>query len=83
MDAKQAAAVHAAAALRNYHVRPRLGNHIAFWSDSIIIDISLLLDYRTVSAVNGPLVILDNVKVYFLILFRLINSKLWFTTPAP
>jgi V-type H+-transporting ATPase subunit B len=35
---------NAAAASRNYHVRPRL-------------------DYRTVSAVNGPLVILDNVKL--------------------
>jgi len=43
MDAKGLAAINAAAALRNYHVRPRL-------------------DYRTVSAVNGPLVILDNVK---------------------
>ena len=35
--------VHAAAALRNYHVHPRL-------------------DYRTVQGVNGPLVILDNIK---------------------
>jgi V-type H+-transporting ATPase subunit B len=40
---KESAAINAAAALRNYHVRPRL-------------------DYRTVSGVNGPLVILDNVK---------------------
>jgi len=36
-------AANAAAAVRNYHVDPRL-------------------DYRTVSGVNGPLVILDNVK---------------------
>jgi len=35
--------VQAAAALRNYHVHPRL-------------------DYRTVQGVNGPLVILDNIK---------------------
>lgn len=35
---------NAAAALRDYHVNPRL-------------------DYRTVSGVNGPLVILDNVKL--------------------
>jgi len=40
----EAAKVHAAAALRNYHVYPRL-------------------DYRTVTAINGPLVILDNVKL--------------------
>jgi len=39
----QGFAAHAAAALRNYHVNPRL-------------------DYRTVSGVNGPLVILDKVK---------------------
>ena len=37
-------AVHAAAAVRDYIVDPRL-------------------EYRTVSGVNGPLVILDNVKV--------------------
>jgi hypothetical protein len=28
-----------------------------------------LLDYRTVSGVNGPLVILDNVKVALMIIF--------------
>jgi len=35
--------LNAAAAIRNYHVNPRL-------------------DYRTVAGVNGPLVVLDNVK---------------------
>jgi V-type H+-transporting ATPase subunit B len=39
----QTAAVHAAAALRDYNLQPRL-------------------DYRTVQGVNGPLVILDNIK---------------------
>jgi V-type H+-transporting ATPase subunit B len=28
------------------------------------------VEYRTVSGVNGPLVILDNVKVSFALLFR-------------
>ncbi len=35
MDAKQAAAVHAAAALRNYHVRPRLGNFLLLFMYSM------------------------------------------------
>ncbi|KJE89441.1 vacuolar ATP synthase subunit B, variant [Capsaspora owczarzaki ATCC 30864] len=42
-DAKAAAAIHRAAAVRNYNVQPRMV-------------------YKTVSGVNGPLVILDNVK---------------------
>jgi len=40
----EAAKINASAALRNYHVFPRL-------------------DYRTVTGVNGPLVILDNIKL--------------------
>jgi V-type H+-transporting ATPase subunit B len=43
-DEHEAFKEHAAAALRDYHVYPRL-------------------DYRTVTAINGPLVILDNVKL--------------------
>jgi len=43
MDARGAAAVNAAAAVRDYFVEPRL-------------------DYRTVSAVNGPLVVVETTK---------------------
>ncbi len=44
MDYTAAAKVHMAAAMKDYHVQPRL-------------------DYKTVTGVNGPLVILDNVKL--------------------
>jgi V-type H+-transporting ATPase subunit B len=52
---------HAAAVLRNYHAQPRIGalSHMYWLSAPFIV---LLPEYRTVSAVNGPLVILDNVK---------------------
>lgn len=43
-DNVAAAKAHMAAAMKNYHVQPRL-------------------DYKTVSGVNGPLVILDSVKL--------------------
>lgn len=44
--------VHKAAVTRNYAIEPRIGFY----------DL-LIPDYRTVSGVNGPLVILDQVKV--------------------
>lgn len=36
------------------------------WPDELIMELSFLLAYSTVSGVNGPLVILDNVKVRML-----------------
>ena len=47
--------VNAAAAMRDYYVEPRLGRFLAGGSET--------LDYRTISGVNGPLVVLENVKV--------------------
>eukprot|EP00960_Hanusia_phi_P041763 755145-Hanusia_phi.AAC.7 len=58
---KAAPAVQAAAAVRNYIVKPRLGKEfltaeiLMFWSH-------LLLEYKSVKAVQGPLVILNKVK---------------------
>ena len=48
--------VNAAAAMRDYYVEPRLGRELLVgdWQ----------LDYRTISGVNGPLVVLENVKVF-------------------
>lgn len=51
-------AIHAAAVTRDYIVEPRMSN----FNNQDSVEISFL-DYRTVSGVNGPLVILDNVKV--------------------
>jgi V-type H+-transporting ATPase subunit B len=52
---------HAAAVLRDYHAQPRIGlQFISFFC--LKLENLLHLEYRTVSAVNGPLVILDNVK---------------------
>ena len=48
--------VNAAAAMRDYYVEPRLGMEL-------FVD-EWQLDYRTISGVNGPLVVLENVKVF-------------------
>lgn len=90
-----AASVNAAAALRNYHLNPRLGEFsFSFfvrhqkkkgfiWGAFFLLLFGFILintfppphplihnllsqplaDYGTISGVNGPLVILDNVKV--------------------
>lgn len=50
-----------AAVTRNYFVEPRLGKNISRKETNELI--SSQTDYRTVSGVNGPLVILDKVKV--------------------
>lgn len=55
---------NAAAAVRNYSVTPRLGN--IFWLASSLfcrLFMSFLPEYKTVQAVAGPLVVLQNVKV--------------------
>ena len=59
MNRGQATVMHAAAVCRNYSLHPRLGKlaHSAKISFCLII-----VDYRTVAGVNGPLVIVDHVK---------------------
>lgn len=60
----QAASINAAAALRNYHLNPRL-------------------DYGTIIGVNGPLVILDNVKVSYTAFGHLPLKAARHCTPQP
>lgn len=70
---QEAAAINAAAALRNYHVRPRLGAYNLVQGAYCVLITHK--DYRTVSAVNGPLVILDNVKVSVIV--RWLSDLFW------
>ena len=50
---------NSAAVTRDYIAKPRLGREFSFGTSTMLIDFA---EYKTVSAVNGPLVILDNVK---------------------
>lgn len=93
LTSDEAAALHYAAITRDYAIQPRLGKPqplqsrfhfilplfiLSFFSSSCCC-----LDYRTVSGVNGPLVILDNVKVSLLSLslfhltLSLLSPCLW------
>lgn len=55
---------HVAAVTRDYSVNPLLGALFAL-SELRWLVLSVCSDYRTVSSVKGPLVILDNVKVLY------------------
>lgn len=51
--------INAAAAIRDYYVEPRCGIYYSFPN---------FIDYKTISSVNGPLVVLENVKVLLIII---------------
>jgi V-type H+-transporting ATPase subunit B len=76
LSAREAFELHKSAVTRDFVAKPRLGmldsssmGNAPFTSILTVViltptfPLSSLLDYRTVTGVNGPLVILDNVKV--------------------
>ena len=58
---------HALAITRNYITQPRLSELELLLVVHLSKQCIFYLAYRTVSGVNGPLVILDHVKVYPLV----------------